>query len=417
MLYYTGFVLYLIATNAYFLVIKLIAPFNARAKAFNDGRKGLLKHIEQSLQNETRQSIWFHVASLGEFEQAKPLIEVLKVKFPQYCIVVTFFSPSGYENKKNDPIADYIFYLPNDRKKNAVPFIKLIKPAMAFWVKYDFWYYYLNQLSKSNIPVYLVATSFTEDHAYLKWYATFYKKMLNSFRFIFTQNTKTALLLNNIGISQTTSTGDTRFDRVYQSVQQFEALPLIEQFKQDKLLIVVGSSYTIEESFLQHFMEKNPNKDVKIIIAPHFIGPERLTEIEQRFTGILRFSKANATNIDKHQSLLIDNIGMLSKIYRYADIAIIGGGFKAKGLHNILEAATFGKPIIHGDKIDYFPEAKLLNASNGSFIVNDEKSFETALSSLVNNKDKRLSMGNNAKQLVLDNVGATEKIISKIIKA
>ncbi|MES2380203.1 MAG: glycosyltransferase N-terminal domain-containing protein [Bacteroidota bacterium] len=417
MLYYIGFVLYLLATNAYFLVVKLIAPFNARAKAFNSGRKGLLKHIEQSLQNETRQSIWFHVASLGEFEQAKPLIEVLKVKFPQYCIVITFFSPSGYENKKDDSIADYIFYLPNDSKKNAVPFIKLIKPAMAFWVKYDFWYYYLNQLSKNNIPVYLIAASFTEDPAYLKWYAAFYKKMFHCFRFIFTQNTKTALLLNNIGINQTLSTGDTRFDRVYQSVQQFESLPLIEQFKQDKLLIVVGSSYAIEETFLQHFMEKNPNTGVKIIIAPHFISPERLTEIEQRFTGILRFSQANATNIEKHQSLLIDNIGMLSKIYRYADIAIIGGGFKAKGLHNILEAATFGKPIIHGDKIGYFPEAKLLNANKGSIVVNDETSFETALSSLLNDKNKRLTMGNNAKQLVLDNVGATEKIISKIIKA
>ncbi|MES2656507.1 MAG: glycosyltransferase N-terminal domain-containing protein [Bacteroidota bacterium] len=417
MLYYIGFVLYLLATNAYFLVIKLIAPFNARAKAFNSGRKGLLKHIEQSLQNETRQSIWFHVASLGEFEQAKPLIEVLKVKFPQYCIVITFFSPSGYENKKDDSIADYIFYLPNDSKKNAVPFIKLIKPAMAFWVKYDFWYYYLNQLSKNNIPVYLIAASFTEDHAYLKWYAAFYKKMFHCFRFIFTQNTKTALLLNNIGINQTLITGDTRFDRVYQSVQQFESLPLIEQFKQDKLLIVVGSSYVIEETFLQHFMEKNPNTGVKIIIAPHFISPERLDEIEQHFTGILRFSQANATNIEKHQSLLIDNIGMLSKIYRYADIAFIGGGFKAKGLHNILEAATFGKPIIHGDKIGYFPEAKLLNTNKGSIVVNDETSFETALSSLLNDKDKRLTMGNNAKQLVLDNVGATEKIISKIIKA
>ncbi len=416
MLYYVAFILYIIGTNAYFLLLKLLSPFNARASKFTKGREKIFDLIESELIAETRQSIWFHVASLGEYEQAKPVIERLKQELPQYCIVITFFSPSGYENRKDNKLADYTFYLPYDSAKNAKRVVSLFKPVMAVWVKYDFWFYFLNQLKKQHIPIYLIAANYNKAHLYFKWYAGFFRKMLNQFHIVFTQNQNTEILLKKIGIERVITTGDPRFDRVYQSVQQLETLSLIEQFKEDNLLIVIGSSYDIEEKYLAKYLAKYKHDKVKYIVAPHFIDEKRLLEIESTFGKMLRYSRANSTNITKYNGLLIDNIGMLSKIYRYADIVIIGGGFKPKGLHNILEAATFGKPIIYGDQIKYFPEALLFNKVNASIMVSNEFEFCNELNSLVINKPKRLQIGLNAESVVLDNLGATEKILSEITK-
>ncbi len=416
MLYYVAFFLYIIGTNTYFLLLKLLTPFHARAKKFTESRQKIFELIESELNTETRQSIWFHVASLGEYEQAKPVIERLKQELPQYCIIVTFFSPSGYENRKDNKLADYTFYLPYDSAKNAKKTVGLFKPVMAFWVKYDFWFYFLNQLKKQNIPTYLIAANYNKAHLYFKWYAGFFRKMLKQFQMVFTQNQNTEILLKNIGIERVITTGDPRFDRVYQSVQRLETLSLIEQFKEDNLLIVIGSSYDIEEKYLAKYLAKYKHDKVKYIVAPHFIDEKRLVEIESTFGKMLRYSRANSTNIAKHKGLLIDNIGMLSKIYRYADIVIIGGGFKPKGLHNILEAATFGKPIIYGDQINYFPEALLFSKVNASIMVSNELEFCNELNSLVINKPKRLQIGLNAESVVLDNLGATEKILSEITK-
>lgn len=418
MCYLLGYWIYSFGVSSYFLLLKIVALFNNRAKLFIDGRKNLINHIALTLQHDSRKSIWFHVASLGEFEQARPVIEQLKLLYPNFKFIITVFSPSGYEPRKNDSIADYIFYLPKDSKKNAQTLVQLFNPAMAFWVKYDFWFHYINCLKISNIPVFLIAASFNSKQVYFKKYAHFYQKILSSFDFIFTQNQISADLLKTIKITHTQTTGDTRFDRVYNALQQTENLPLIAQFKQDKLLIVIGSSYQLEEQMLANFIKSVPGFLCKLIIAPHFINEERLAEIEKIFPEkIIRYSQANATNIASYQSLVIDNIGMLSKIYKYSDISFVGGGFKPKGLHNILEAATFGNALIFGNEISYFPEAIIFKDNQAAITVQNQQEFDLALKKLLEDIGFRHTIGTKAQQLILENVGATKKIIKYISKA
>jgi 3-deoxy-D-manno-octulosonic-acid transferase len=417
-MWYLGYLLYLISTNSYFLVIKIISPFNKRAKLFVEGRKDLIELITKKIVHDSRKSIWFHVASLGEFEQARPVIEELKLIYPYHKIIVTVFSPSGYEPRKNDSIADYIFYLPNDSQKNAQALVKLFKPSLVFWVKYDFWYHYLIQLKNNNIPTFLIAASFHSNQIYFKKYAVFYKQLLSDFSFIFTQNETSTKLLNTININHVQTTGDTRFDRVFNTLKQTENLPLIELFKGDNLLIVIGSSYKLEEEMLTSFLNEYQGKNYKLIIAPHFINEERLLEIEKIIPKkIIRYSNANATNIFNYQSLVIDNIGMLNQIYKYADISFIGGGFKNKGLHNILEAATFGNAIIFGNKIGYFPEAIEFVKIKGALCVKNQEEFNSYFNKLLTDDLWRNELGDKAKQEITANTGATEKIIKYISKA
>jgi 3-deoxy-D-manno-octulosonic-acid transferase len=415
---YLGYLLYLISTNSYFILVKIISPFNKRAKLFVEGRKNLIELISKKIVHDSRKSIWFHVASLGEFEQARPVMEEIKLIYPYHKIIVTIFSPSGYEPRKNDSIADYIFYLPNDSKKNAQELIKLFKPSMVFWVKYDFWFHYLTQLKNNNIPTFLIAASFHPNQIYFKKYAVFYKKLLSDFSFIFTQNETSTKLLNTININHVQTTGDTRFDRVFNTLKQTGNLPLIELFKGDNLLIVIGSSYKLEEEMLTGFLNEFSEKNYKLIVAPHFINEERLLEIENIIPQkIIRFSNANATNISNYQSLVIDNIGMLNKIYKYADISFVGGGFKNKGLHNILEAATFGNAIIFGNKIAYFPEALELVKVKGAISVKNQEEFNSCFNKLLTDYLWRNKLGSIAKQQIQSNIGATEKIIKYVSKA
>jgi 3-deoxy-D-manno-octulosonic-acid transferase len=413
-----GYLLYLVSTNSYFILVKMISPFNQRAKLYVEGRKDLIELISKKIVHDSRKSIWFHVASLGEFEQARPVIEQLRLVCPYHKIIVTIFSPSGYEPRKNDSVADYIFYLPNDSKKNAQVLIKLFKPSMVFWVKYDFWFHYLVQLKKNNIPTFLIAASFHANQIYFKTYATFYKQLLSNFSFIFTQNETSTKLLNGININQVQTTGDTRFDRVYSSLKQTGDLPLIEQFKGNNLLIIIGSSYKIEEEILANFLNQYSEEKFKLIIAPHFINEERLLEIEKIIPQkTIRYSKANSTNISYYQSLIIDNIGMLNKLYKYADVSFVGGGFKNKGLHNILEPATFGNAIIFGNKIAYFPEAIEFVKINGALGVKNQVEFNNCFNKLLTDDLWRNELGDKAKQQILSNIGATEKIIKYISKA
>jgi 3-deoxy-D-manno-octulosonic-acid transferase len=417
-MWYLGYVIYLLSTNSYFILVKIISPFNQRAKLFVDGRKDLIELITKKIVHDTRKSIWFHVASLGEFEQARPVMEQLRLVCPYHKIIVTIFSPSGYEPRKNDSVADYIFYLPNDSKKNAQVLIKLFKPSMVFWVKYDFWFHYLSQLKKNNIPTFLIAASFRANQVYFKTYATFYKQLLSNFSFIFTQNETSTKLLNGININQVQTTGDTRFDRVYSSLKQTGDLPLIKQFKGNNLLIIIGSSYKLEEVMLANFLNQYAEQKFKLIIAPHFINEERLLEIEKIIPQkTIRYSKANSTNISNYQSLVIDNIGMLSKIYKYADISFVGGGFKAKGLHNILEAATFSNAIIFGNKITHFPEAVEFVKIKGALCVTNQEEFNNYFNKLLTDDLWRNELGGIAKQQITANIGATQKIIQYISKA
>jgi 3-deoxy-D-manno-octulosonic-acid transferase len=366
MLNYLGFLLYVISTNSFFLLLQIIAPINKRAKLYVNGRKNIFRHIAQSIQGDSRTAIWFHVSSLGEFEQVRPVIEELRILKPSHKYIITIFSPSGYEIRKNDSVADFIFYLPNDSKSNAKKLVNFIKPEMVFWVKYDFWFFYLNELKKQNISTYLIDASFNSKQVYFKWYAVFYKKILENFTYIFTQNEKSKLLLEDINILNVVNTGDTRFDRVYHEKKQTESFDLIEHFKGEHLLIVLGSSYELEEQMMANYF----NENVKIIIAPHFVNNENIEAIETFFPEkTIRYSKANSVFIANYDVLIIDNIGMLSKIYKYADISFIGGGFEPKGLHNILEAAIYENVIIFGNEIDYFPEAINFLENNAAISV------------------------------------------------
>jgi 3-deoxy-D-manno-octulosonic-acid transferase len=385
MLNYLGFLLYVISTNSFFLLLQIIAPINKRAKLYVNGRKNIFRHIAQSIQGDSRTAIWFHVSSLGEFEQVRPVIEELRILKPSHKYIITIFSPSGYEIRKNDSVADFIFYLPNDSKSNAKKLVNFIKPEMVFWVKYDFWFFYLNELKKQNISTYLIDASFNSKQVYFKWYAVFYKKILENFTYIFTQNEKSKLLLEDINILNVVNTGDTRFDRVYHEKKQTESFDLIEHFKGEHLLIVLGSSYELEEQMMANYF----NENVKIIIAPHFVNNE---------------------NIEA-------NIGMLSKIYKYADISFIGGGFEPKGLHNILEAAIYENVIIFGNEIDYFPEAINFLENNAAISVKNQSEFDFNMNNLLTNKTLRQILGSNAKRQIMNNVGASKKIIDYISKA
>lgn len=418
MWYILGYWLYSLGVNSFFALLKIVALFNERAQLFVKGRKNLISHITQTLHHDSRKSIWFHVASLGEFEQARPVIEQLKLLYPNHKFIITIFSPSGYEPLKNDTVADYIFYLPKDSKKNAAQLFQLFNPSMAFWVKYDFWFHYLNILKNNKIPVFLIDASLNSKQLYFKNYAIFYRKLLGVFDFIFTQNETSTKLLNSIQINQVETTGDTRFDRVYNALQQTENLPLIEEFKGNDLLLVIGSSYQLEEEILANFLRNSPPISYKLILAPHFINEERLIEIEKIFPEkVIRYSQINATNITNYQTLIIDNIGMLSKIYKYADISFVGGGFKEKGLHNILEAATFGNAIIFGNKISYFPEAVIFRDKKAAISIQNQQDFDLAFKQLMENNAFRKNIGTKAQQLILENVGATKKIIQYISKA
>ncbi len=417
MFYYIGFIFYVIGIKLYNILLVAISPFNKRAKIFIKGREKLVENIALKLKNDTRKTIWFHVSSLGEFEQARPVIEKLRLIYSDYKYVITVYSPSGFETRKNDKIADYIFYLPNDSKKNAKQLVDLFNPEMVFWVKYDFWFFYLNELKKRNIPTYLIAASFNNDQIYFKFYGSFLKSIIAKFTYIFTQNQKSVDLLKSVKIYNSLSVGDPRFDRVYETLVQTEELEILNIFKGNNLLIVLGSSYALEEKMLANFLLNQKYINIKIVVAPHFIGEERLIEIENIFNKqTVRYSRINANLLSNYEVLVIDNIGMLNKIYKYANISFIGGGFVHKGLHNILEAAVFGNAILFGNKISYFPEATEFSNNVAAILVENEVDFNESLKNIIENETYRNTLGTNAKELILKNRGATEKIISYISK-
>ncbi len=381
-----------------------------------DGRKNLWQNVEQKLDKDSSKNIWFHVASLGEYEQARPVMEAIKIKHPEYKIVCTFFSPSGYDVLKNDKASDCIFYLPFDSKSNAKKLVQLINPIMAFWVKYDLWHFYIQELQNNKIPIYLLSASFRSNQIYFKWYGIFFKEILQKFTLIFSQNSETKQLLNFIRIDNIISK-DTRFDRVYRNVQQLHEIPAIATFKGNSLLLVAGSSYSIEEQILADFFAVNPY-GLKLIIAPHFVDEKRIVEIESTFQNLcIRWSDYEVGGDDRGKKILIiDCIGILSKIYRYADIAFIGGGFKHGGLHNILEATCFGVPTLFGPEIKKFPEASELIKFGGADTVIDNHDFATKARILLENHQQRKQIGLKAAHFIKDNVGATELVMKHIFE-
>jgi 3-deoxy-D-manno-octulosonic-acid transferase len=348
--------IYNIGIGLYQILLRFASIFNVKAKLFVEGRKNIFEQIKQKVDPNDR-PIWFHFASLGEFEQGKPVLEKLKSISPTQKIVVTFFSPSGYEIKKNYALAD-VFYLPLDTASHAEKFLALVNPKQAIFTKYEFWFHYFRVLHQKEIPLYLISGIFRPKQAFFRRYGKFYRNMLKFVTHFFVQNTESVALLKSIGITNVTLSGDTRFDSVYKNAQEVKKLPLIEAFCGNSNVLIAGSTWPKDESLLVDWSAKHP--DWKLVIAPHEIGATHLQEIENLFPNAVKFSdldKFTQNQAQYPQLLIINNIGMLSSLYQYGKIAYIGGGFGA-GIHNILEAAAFGLPVIFGPKYEKFQEAK-----------------------------------------------------------
>lgn len=405
--------LYNLGIYFYALAAQIAALFNPKAKLFVAGRK----HWKQALKSKVdshAEYLWFHCASLGEFEQGRPVIEEVKKEFPQYKIALTFFSPSGYEIRKNYDGADLVVYLPIDKKSNVKYFLDVLRPKKAFFVKYEYWYNYIHQLKKRSIPLYIVSAIFRENQSFFKnsLWGKWYRKMLFSFEHIFIQNEKSAELLNKIGITNYTIAGDTRFDRVADIAKSAKKFENVEKFKGNTPLIIAGSTWKPDEELLTAFI--NNSKGVKFIIAPHEVAPANINRIHQLLKKkALSFSKVQNTAIDDYDVLIIDSIGILSSLYQYGNIAYIGGGFGV-GIHNILEAATFKLPIIFGPNYLKFKEAVDLVKQKGAFPINDQDSLNKALDLLLDNKNELAKASKICQDYVEKNVGSTKLIIKKV---
>ncbi len=403
-------IIYQIGIALYTLLIRIAANFNPKAKLWLAGRKNIFEGIALSLaENEKR--IWFHYASLGEFEQGRPVQEAIRAQYTDHKIVMTFFSPSGYETKKTHTAADYVFYLPMDGAQRSKQFIELINPTQAYFTKYEFWYFYFQYLAQKKIPLFLISGIFRKDQIFFKWYGGFFRQILTQVRFFFVQNESSKNLLNNIGIDQVLVTGDTRFDRVAANAAKQHENTIIEQFIKGNDIILGGSTWSPDEKIIASLLNKS---NFKFIIAPHEIKESRLQEIEATFNhACIRYSQANEISISAAKVLIIDNIGMLSSLYQYAGIAYIGGGFGV-GIHNTLEATAFGKPVIFGPNYHKFEEAKQLIAIGAASSIHNAESFINAIDQLYLNETNYFAACEKSRQFIASGKGASEKIIAKI---
>ncbi len=396
----------------YTLFIRLASPFNEKAKLWANGRKSWKKHLAQKIDNSQRY-IWFHCASLGEFEQGRPVIEEIKKQFPEYKILLTFFSPSGYEIRKNYELADVVAYLPSDTKNNAQAFFDIVRPEKIFFVKYEFWYFYISECHKRRIPLYIISAIFRKDQVFFKstvW-GKWYRKMLSLVTHFFVQNEASAELLTSVNISNYTIAGDTRFDRVASIAKGSKEIPIVEKFKGKSSLVIAGSTWKPDEEILVEFI--NQNQETKFIIAPHEVSQTNINRLLQLLkTRAVLFSKIENIEIENYQVLIIDSIGILSSLYRYGNIAYIGGGFGV-GIHNILEAATFGLPVIFGPNYKKFKEAVDLTEQGGAFSISEKKDLNHTLSALLNETGTLKKASETSKNYVEKNVGATKLILKK----
>ena len=394
-------------------LLKIVAVFSPKIKLFVEGRKSVFEILESKI-NAIDKTIWFHAASLGEYEQGLPVIERIKEKFPSHKIVLTFFSPSGYEVRKNNLVADVTVYLPLDTKKNARHFLSLVHPEMVFFIKYEYWPNYLNELRKLGTPTYLISGIFRKNQLFFKWYGRFYRTALNTFTYFFVQNESSKKLLLELGKTNLAVSGDTRFDRVASILEKDNSLDFIEAFKNDTLTVVAGSSWPKDENLLVDYINQTSEK-IKFIIAPHNIKEEQIQELKNSiFKKVVLFSEKSTKNLADFDVFIIDTIGILTKIYSYADIAYVGGGFGNPGVHNILEPATFGVPIVIGPNFSHFAEATALVNMEGCISISNKKELIDAFSNLTANEDIRDEKGHICSTFVKMNKGATNIIMKNI---
>ncbi len=397
-------------------VIKILAIFSPKMKLFVDGRKEVFSKIREKIAFSDK-TIWFHAASLGEYEQGLPVIEKIKIEYPNHKIVVTFFSPSGYEVRKNNTVADATVYLPLDTKSNAKKFIKAVNPELVFFIKYEYWPNYLNELKKLQIKTYLISGIFREKQAFFKWYGGFYRNALKTFDYFFVQNDSSKKLLQSVGFNNVKVSGDTRFDRVVSILERDNSLDFIEQFKNNQTTIVIGSSWPKDENLLVQYIN-NASENVKFIIAPHNIKSEQIQELKNSISKkTILFSDVQTgrdLSLHDYDIFIIDTIGILTKIYSYADIAYVGGGFGNPGVHNILEPATFGVPIVIGPNYSHFAEASALVNQQGCISISNQNELNDAFNLLLHNEDERHEKGHICSTFVQMNKGATAIILNHI---
>ena len=400
-------------------ILKIVALFNKKISLFVEGRKPVFKLLSNKIKAYDK-TIWFHAASLGEYEQGIPVMERVKSRFPNHLIVLTFFSPSGYEVRKNNTIADVTVYLPLDTKSNVEKFMKLVRPDMAFFIKYEYWPNYLNALQNKEIPTYLISGIFREKQVFFKWYGGFYRKALGAFEHFFVQNSSSKELLLQLGKTNVTVSGDTRFDRVSSILNQNNQLDFIEEFKNNILTVVVGSSWPKDETLLANYI--NSSNNVKFIIAPHNINKIQITDLKNQISkktvlfSSINFNDLGASKLSEFDVLIIDTIGILTKIYRYADIAYVGGGFGNSGVHNILEPATFGVPIIIGPNYSNFAEATALVKMEGCISISNQEELNETFDKLIQNSAIRHEKGHICSTFVEMNQNATATIMNYIIQ-
>lgn len=394
-------------------LLSFVALFNSKINLFVQGRKNVFTFLEQKIK-ATDKTIWFHAASLGEYEQGLPVIEKIKTEYPSHKIVVTFFSPSGYEVRKNNTVADATIYLPLDTKTNAKKFLKIVHPEMAFFIKYEYWLNYLNELKTTKTPTYLISGIFRKNQLFFKWYGGFYRKALDSFTYFFVQNEASKKLLLQLGKSNVAISGDTRFDRVAAILEKDNSLEYISQFKNNTLTIVVGSSWPKDEALLIDFINKN-EFNIKFIIAPHNIKDNQIELLKSRITKkTVLFSEMKGKKLADFDVFIIDTIGILTKIYSYADIAYVGGGFGNPGVHNLLEPATYGVPIVIGPNYSHFAEATALVNMGGCVSISTKKELGDTFKDLILNDAIRSEKGHICSTFVLMNKGATNIIMKTL---
>lgn len=404
--------LYRLFIYLYPLTIKIASPFNPKAKLWIQGRQNVLKRMQQTITPDEK-IIWTHCSSLGEFEQGRPVLERLKIENRKSKILLTFFSPSGYEVRKNYEGADYIFYLPMDTPGNARAFLNIVKPSLILFIKYEFWHFYLHEAKKRNIPLLLVSGIFRKEQPFFKPYGYFHRNMLRCFTHFFVQNKESVSLLKSIGITKNVSlSGDTRFDRVIEIAENFEPIPFFDNFCLGHEVVVAGSTWSEDDEQLNHYA--NAKNDIRFIIAPHDISAERLKECKRLYKHSIFYSQTNKPLPANTNTIIIDNIGMLSRLYKYATVSYVGGGFGEDGVHNVLEAAVYGKPVVFGPEYKKYYEAIELVNSGGGLSINNVLELEKVLNTLLKKDHEYLTACKASHQYVYSKKGATGKVIEFI---
>jgi 3-deoxy-D-manno-octulosonic-acid transferase len=413
--------LYNVFLLVYSFGIRVVSIWNKKAKLWVTGRENFFEDLRNTYKVSNKKKIWMHCSSLGEFEQGRSVLMKIMETDPETSIVITFFSPSGYEIAKKDKDFRCVYYMPMDSSSNAKNLLDILKPDIILWIKYEYWHYYLQEIKRRNIPLLLISGVYQNNQVFFKWYGSFHRKMLECFTHFFVQNISSKEQLQKlISEEQITVSGDTRCDRVINIAENFTEVDGIADFCRNKKVIVAGSSWEDDEAEWTHFVKTHP--EIKFIIAPHEIDEENLTDVKKEFPGSVFYSEllnsylANGNGQTKINCVIIDNIGTLSRLYKYATITYVGGGFGYNGLHNILEAAVYGKPVIFGPEYEKNFEAEELIDCSGAISIENALELEKIVNGLLNNEEEIISRGNAAKNYVYNNAGASKKIMDYIQK-